>query len=63
MGATLATTLMIGDSPSDLHAAQQAGVSFLGYARNDSQAHLLRQAGADFVVASLEPVLDILRHS
>ena len=60
MGAVPSATLMIGDTPTDLQAAQQAGVSFLGYARNESKAELLRDAGAKVVVGSLEQVLDVL---
>ncbi|MFC3573204.1 HAD family hydrolase [Streptomyces yaanensis] len=62
MGAAPSSALMIGDAPSDLDAARQAGVPFLGYARNARKEKLLREAGADDVVSSLEPVLRILRH-
>ncbi|MFF4311735.1 HAD family hydrolase [Streptomyces sp. NPDC001507] len=62
MGAAPATALMIGDSPSDLGAAARAGVSFLGYARNERKAKPLYEAGAAHVVGSLEPLLGILRH-
>ncbi|MGW0879723.1 HAD family hydrolase [Streptomyces sp. NPDC002671] len=61
MGAAPSAALMIGDSPSDLAAAQRAGVPFLGYARNEEKAELLREAGAGVVVASLEPLLKMLR--
>jgi phosphoglycolate phosphatase-like HAD superfamily hydrolase len=52
---------MIGDSPSDHEAAMSAGVPFLGYARNERKAELLRKSGADAVVSSLEPVLRAVR--
>ncbi|QES42393.1 HAD family hydrolase [Streptomyces venezuelae] len=54
MGAEPRATLMIGDAPSDYVAAQQAGVGFLGYARNERKARLLREAGAEHLVDSLE---------
>ncbi|MEV5335686.1 HAD family hydrolase [Streptomyces werraensis] len=57
MGAAPATALMIGDTPSDFQAARAAGVPFLGYARNERKNKLLREAGAEMVVGSLEPVL------
>ncbi|MGC9500398.1 HAD family hydrolase [Streptomyces sp. WG7] len=53
-------TLMVGDSPSDLAAATSVGVAFLGYARNDRKEKLLRDAGAQVIVGSLEPVLRVL---
>ncbi|MET8581228.1 HAD-IA family hydrolase [Streptomyces collinus] len=61
MGAAPGAALMIGDSLSDLDAADRAGVPFLGYARNEEKGKLLREAGAEHVVASLEPVLRGLR--
>ncbi|MEU9475716.1 HAD-IA family hydrolase [Streptomyces sp. NPDC048191] len=61
MGSAPSAALMIGDSPSDLAAANLAGVPFLGYARNERKGKLLQEAGAGHVVASLEPVLRMLR--
>ena len=61
LGAAPATALMIGDTPSDLVAAQRAGVPFLGYARNAGKEKALREAGAEDVVSSLEPVLRAVR--
>ncbi|WP_393081321.1 HAD family hydrolase [Streptomyces sp. LN704] len=61
MGAAASAALMIGDAPSDHEAARQAGVPFLGYARNAYKEKLLRDAGAEDVVGSLEPVLRVLR--
>ncbi|MEU0335729.1 HAD family hydrolase [Streptomyces sp. NPDC006193] len=61
MGAAAPSALMIGDSPSDLHAARRAGVPFLGYARDAEKARPLLEAGAEHVVHSLEPLLLALR--
>ncbi|MFE5816834.1 HAD family hydrolase [Streptomyces sp. NPDC056479] len=61
MGAAPASALMIGDTPSDLDAANRAGVPFLGYARNAGKDKLLREAGATSVVDSLWPVLRLVR--
>ncbi|WP_427763460.1 HAD family hydrolase [Streptomyces sp. DSM 41931] len=63
MGAAPPTALMIGDTPSDFQAARAAGVPFLGYARNERKNKLLREAGAGFVVDSLEPVLRCVREA
>ncbi|MFJ9117877.1 HAD family hydrolase [Streptomyces sp. NPDC102394] len=61
MGAAPSTALMIGDAPTDLRAAERAGVPFLGYARNEEKAEQLRDAGARHVVDSLLPVLRLVR--
>ncbi|TGB12715.1 HAD-IA family hydrolase [Streptomyces sp. MZ04] len=61
MGAEPAAALMIGDAPTDYEAARVAGVGFLGYARNKRKERLLRAAGVEHVVGSLEPVLKVLR--
>jgi HAD superfamily hydrolase (TIGR01549 family) len=61
MGAHPDDALMIGDTPTDFEAARRAGIPFLGYARNKSKEALLRRAGAESVVGSLEPVLDLVR--
>ena len=61
MGAAPSAALMIGDAPTDLKAAEEAGVPFLGYARNEYKATQLREPGARHVVDSLLPVLRILR--
>ncbi|MFJ6835748.1 HAD family hydrolase [Streptomyces sp. NPDC091209] len=63
MEAVPEASLMIGCTPADHAAAHRAGVPFLGYARNDVRASLLREAGVPprLVVASLEPLLRVLR--
>ncbi|QKW62556.1 HAD family hydrolase [Streptomyces sp. NA03103] len=60
MGAAPAHALMVGDSASDLAAAQRAGVPFLGYGHNERKTKILKEAGAQTVVHSLEPVLRLL---
>ncbi|MFI6089425.1 HAD family hydrolase [Streptomyces sp. NPDC051218] len=61
MGAEPSTALMIGDAPTDCEAALRARVAFLGYARDERQAKLLKESGAECVVSSLEPLLKVLR--
>ncbi|MGW7362608.1 HAD family hydrolase [Streptomyces sp. NPDC054841] len=62
LDADPATSLMIGDTPADLHAARAAGVGFLGYAHGAHRADRLRAAGATVVLESLEPVLRTVRN-
>ncbi|MFG2604154.1 HAD family hydrolase [Streptomyces sp. NPDC048514] len=61
MGAAPSAAVMIGDSASDLDAAREAGVPFLGFARSALKEKGLRAAGAGHVVRSLEPLLWLLR--
>lgn len=61
MGAVGERAVMIGDVPSDLQAAEHAGVPFLGYAPSARKQKVLREAGAEMIVSSLEPVLRVLR--
>ncbi|MDN3028758.1 HAD family hydrolase [Streptomyces sp. S.PB5] len=60
MGAAPSSALMIGDSDTDYEAARSAGVPFLGYARNARKEKLLRDAGAEVVVNSLDDVRTVL---
>ncbi len=63
MGADPSRSLMLGDAPTDFEAAREAGVPFLGYARNEYKLKALLAAGVPFprTVDSLKPVLDALR--
>ncbi|WP_406444131.1 HAD family hydrolase [Streptomyces sp. NBC_01613] len=60
MGAAPTSALFIGDTPTDCEAARQAGVPFLGYARNEHKEKLLQDAGATDIVGSLQPLLEAL---
>jgi HAD superfamily hydrolase (TIGR01509 family) len=60
-GAEPSTALFIGDAPSDWEAAQQAGVAFLGLARNERKKKQLEEAGVTDMVGSLQPLLRTLR--
>ncbi|MEH0545207.1 HAD family phosphatase [Streptomyces sp. B21-105] len=55
------SALVIGDAPSDFRAAREAGVPFLGYARDERKEKALRREGASLTVNSLETVLRVAR--
>ncbi|MFK4223845.1 HAD family hydrolase [Streptomyces sp. NPDC019890] len=61
-GSTAVESLMIGDSPADYLAANQLGVPFLGYARNEAKRRRLVNEGvaSSMCVSSLESLLDVL---
>ena len=61
MGASSREALVIGDTPSDVYASEQAGVPFVGYARNEYKQRILRESGARIIINSLEPLLIALR--
>ncbi|GAA5029211.1 HAD family hydrolase [Streptomyces siamensis] len=60
INADPAATTHLGDSPTDLHAAQAAGIAFLGYSSYGPWQQGLRDAGADCTVSSLRPILELL---
>ncbi|MFE2536537.1 HAD family hydrolase [Streptomyces sp. NPDC059371] len=54
LGVEAYDALMIGDMPTDLHAAREAKVAFAGYARDESEAAELWEAGAELVFSRME---------
>ena len=56
LGATAATTAMVGDSPYDLAAARNAGFEFFGVTTGTHTAEELHAAGADKVYPDLTAV-------
>jgi HAD superfamily hydrolase (TIGR01509 family) len=51
------SAVMIGDTPTDLEAATQAGVGFIGYGRTTAWRKRLRDAGAKVVLGGYAPLL------
>ncbi|MFD4634546.1 HAD-IA family hydrolase [Streptomyces sp. NPDC058284] len=63
LGAEPADALMIGDTATDLAAARDAKVLFVGYAPDAAAAGPLREAGAELIIPTLRPLLGLLdRH-
>ncbi|MEU9212440.1 HAD-IA family hydrolase [Streptomyces sp. NPDC048415] len=54
LGAEAHDAVMIGDMPTDVDAAREAKVAFVGYARDEAEAGPLWGAGAPLVVSRLE---------
>ncbi|MGV2916138.1 HAD family hydrolase [Streptomyces alfalfae] len=57
LGLSPEACLLVGDQLTDLEAAHQAGVPFLGYARNTAVARRMRAERAAWAGTSLRPVL------
>lgn len=50
LGVQAAGCIFVGDSPSDVEAAQAAGVRSVGYAKSDRHRTALEAAGADLIL-------------
>lgn len=59
-GKPASACVLIGDSSTDMQAAKKAGAHCIGYAKNETRASELSEAGADVVVRSMEPVADVV---
>ncbi|MXQ53956.1 HAD hydrolase-like protein [Shimazuella sp. KC615] len=60
LGANPEKCPMVGDSVSDFEAAKAAGVPFLRYTYTPDRAVLLYQAGADIVINTFGPWLQLM---
>lgn len=61
LGGRQATTLLIGDSETDVEAARMAGVRSIGYANKPGKRQALAAAGADAVAASMTELAAAVR--
>lgn len=60
LGATADESLLIGDSPSDIDAADRARVAVIGYANEPGKHQRLTSAGAPIVVNDLDAIASAL---
>lgn len=58
LGADPDGCLLVGDSPSDIHAAQAAGVAAIGYANKPGKDRRLSDAGAQVIVDDMRPLAE-----
>ena len=61
LGARPTSSLLIGDSVADIEAARQAVVPVVGYATRPARVQVLRQAGADAVIESMDTLVAALK--
>jgi HAD superfamily hydrolase (TIGR01509 family) len=54
LGAEPESCALVGDSPSDIVAAQHAGISSVGYANKPGKRERLTDAGADIVIDDMQ---------
>lgn len=53
LDASPACTVLVGDSPTDIAAAQAAGIQALGYANKPGKSRHLANAGADAIISDM----------
>ena len=58
--ADKATTLMIGDSTMDIHSGVNAGVKTVGVAWSLKGEHVLKEAGADYIIHHMHDLYSIV---
>jgi HAD superfamily hydrolase (TIGR01549 family) len=63
LGVPIGRCAMIGDSVTDIDAANQAGAQSIGYAPEKSAASVLSKAGADVIVDSMAVLASALYNS
>jgi phosphoglycolate phosphatase len=54
MNADPATTTLVGDSVTDIHAARAAGIRSIGYANKPGKRSALAAAGASTLIESMD---------
>ncbi|MGC4744301.1 HAD family hydrolase [Micromonospora sp. DT201] len=59
--AQRATSVLVGDSTTDIQAAQAAGVGSVGYANKPGKSEALTQVGADAVIRQMAELATVLR--
>lgn len=57
LGSDRATTVMVGDSLSDVRAARSCGVRVAAYANKDHKARIFQRAGADSVFTTMSELI------
>ncbi|HUV33436.1 MAG TPA: HAD-IA family hydrolase, partial [Candidatus Desulfaltia sp.] len=60
LGSEKTRTLYVGDTTTDLETAQAAGVSFIGYWRDDQWAQRLLDAGCTTIVKDLKELVSLV---
>lgn len=61
LGTEPAACVMIGDSPSDIHAARTVGVRAIGYANKPGKRQRLTTAGADAITEGSHGLAEVAR--
>lgn len=60
LGASPHSVVYVGDTTTDLKTAEEAGVAFVGYLRNDERGRRLEEAGCGILIDDLRMVADLV---
>ena len=60
MGASLSTVVFVGDTTTDMKTAEEAGISFIGFLRDDEWGRRLREAGCEILIEDLRKLVDLI---
>jgi len=60
MGASPSAVVFVGDTTTDMKTAQEAGIAFIGFLRNDEWGRQLREAGCEVLINDLRKIADLV---
>jgi len=60
LGASPPSVVYVGDTTTDLKTAQEAGIAFIGYLRDDQWGRRLREAGCEILIDDLRRVTNLV---
>lgn len=60
LDASPGTVVFVGDTTTDLKTAEEAGVAFIGFLRDDDWGRRLREAGCGLIIDDLRKIADLV---
>ncbi len=60
VGASLSAVVFVGDTTTDMKTAEEAGIAFIGFLRDDEWGRRLREAGCEILIDDLRKLVDLI---
>lgn len=60
MGASLPAVVFVGDTTTDMKTAEEAGIAFIGFLRDEEWGRRLREAGCEILIDDLRKLVDLI---
>ena len=60
LGASPRSVLYVGDTTTDMKTAEEAGIAFIGFLRDEERGRRLREAGCETLIDDLRTVADLV---